>query len=127
MQTTEVNLPFIANDANGPRHLNLSIDRETLENLVEGILQQTLGCVDACLMDAGLTVEDVDHVVLVGGQTRMPLVQKMVTDHFGKRPNRGVNRAAPRRDAALIGYRHIRRTFRQVDSAQLDRSGDEIA
>ena len=91
MQTTEVNLPFIANDANGPRHLNVSVDRETLEGLVGEVLQQTLGCVDACLTDAGLTVEDVDHVVLVGGQTRMPLVQKLVTDHFGKRPHRGVN------------------------------------
>ncbi|MBW2268181.1 MAG: molecular chaperone DnaK [Deltaproteobacteria bacterium] len=91
MQTTEVNLPFIANDANGPRHLNLSIDRETLEGLVTDVLGQTLGCVDACLMDAGLTVEDVDHVVLVGGQTRMPLVQELVSEHFGQRPHRGVN------------------------------------
>lgn len=91
MQSTEVNLPFIANDANGPRHLNLSIDRETLEGLVTAVLEKTLGCVDDCLTDAGLTVDEIDHVVLVGGQTRMPLVQKMVSEHFGKRPHRGVN------------------------------------
>ena len=91
MQTTEVNLPFIANDANGPRHLNLSVERETLEELARDVVEQTLQCVDQCLVDADLTKEDIDHVVLVGGQTRMPLVQKWVADHFGKRPHRGVN------------------------------------
>ena len=91
MQTTEVNLPFIANDASGPRHLNLSVDRDILEGLVRDIIEEALACVKQCLGDAHLGVEDVDHVVLVGGQTRMPLVQKLVADHFGKRPNRGVS------------------------------------
>jgi molecular chaperone DnaK len=91
MQTTEVNLPFIANDADGPRHLNLTVERETLEELAQDVIQQTLRCVDMCLTDAELTMEDIDHVVLVGGQTRMPLVQKAVSEHFGKRPHRGVN------------------------------------
>jgi len=91
LQSTEVNLPFIANDANGPRHLNLSIDRETLEGLASDIVERTLSCVAQCLSDADLGPDDVDHVVLVGGQTRMPLVQKAVADHFGKRAHRGVN------------------------------------
>ncbi len=91
LQTTEVNLPFIANDASGPRHLNLTLDRETLETLAADVVEQTLKCVEQCLTDAELTREEVDHVVLVGGQTRMPLVQKSVTDYFGKRPHRGVN------------------------------------
>jgi molecular chaperone DnaK len=91
MQTAEVNLPFIANDANGPRHLNLSIDRETLEGLAADVVDETLRCVERCLSDADLGVDDVDHVVLVGGQTRMPLVQKKVSEFFRKRPHRGVN------------------------------------
>ena len=91
MQVTEVNLPFIANDASGPRHLNLSVERETLEGLVRDVIEEARSCVDQCLRDAQLGIEDVDHVVLVGGQTRMPLVQKLVADHFGKRPHRGVN------------------------------------
>jgi len=91
LQSTEVNLPFIANDANGPRHLNLSLDRETLEELASDIVERTLSCVERCLADADLTKENVDHIVLVGGQTRMPLVQKAVADYFGKRAHRGVN------------------------------------
>jgi molecular chaperone DnaK len=91
LQTAEVNLPFIANDANGPRHLNMSIDREKLEELAGDVVERTLRCVQDCLSDAEVGVDDVDHVVLVGGQTRMPMVQKSVAEHFGKRPHRGVN------------------------------------
>ena len=91
MQTTEVNLPFIANDENGPRHLNFSLDRETLEQLAQDVVAETLTSVEQCLSDSGLSVDEIDHVVLVGGQTRMPLVQSAVSEHFGKRPHRGVN------------------------------------
>ncbi len=91
MNTTEVNLPFIANDANGARHLNMEISRETLEELVSDIVDKTLEIVEKCVQDAGVTREQIDHVVLVGGQTRMPMVQKKVTEFFGKRPHKGVN------------------------------------
>src|SRR5512145_3023088 len=74
LQSTEINLPFIANDANGPRHLNASIDRETLERLTGDVVAATMKCVDRCLADAGLRPDQIDHVVLVGGQSRMPLV-----------------------------------------------------
>jgi molecular chaperone DnaK len=90
-QTTEVNLPFIANDENGPRHLNMTIERETLERLTSDVVSATMKNVDQCLQDAGVTPDQIDHVVLVGGQTRMPLVQKAVADFFGKRPHRGMN------------------------------------
>jgi molecular chaperone DnaK len=88
---TEVNLPFIANDANGPRHLSLSIDRDTLESLASDIVNKTLKSVTQCLLDAELTPKQIDHVVLVGGQTRTPLVQEAVAEFFGQRPQRGVN------------------------------------
>jgi molecular chaperone DnaK len=88
---TEINLPFVASDARGPRHLNIEVTRETLEGLVEDIVTQTLKIVESCLRDAGLTREQIDQVVLVGGQTRMPLVQNLVTELFGKRPHKGVN------------------------------------
>ena len=88
---TEINLPFVASDARGPRHLNLEVTRETLEGLVDDIVRQTIKIVESCLHDAGLTREQIDQVVLVGGQTRMPLVQNLVTELFGKRPHKGVN------------------------------------
>ena len=91
MASTEINLPFITNDADGARHLNLELTRETLEDLVGDIVSQTMKSVSQCVEDAGLTPADIDHVVLVGGQTRTPLVQKAVTDFFGKPPHRGVN------------------------------------
>jgi len=88
---TEINLPFVASDARGPRHLNIEVTRQTLEGLVDDIVRQTLKIVESCLHDAGLTREQIDQVVLVGGQTRMPLVQNLVTELFGKRPHKGVN------------------------------------
>jgi molecular chaperone DnaK len=91
LTSTEINLPFIANDANGPRHLNVTIDRATLEGLVGDVVAQTMKCVEQCMTDAGLGPKDIDHVVLVGGQTRTPMVQAAVQDFFGKRAHRGVN------------------------------------
>jgi molecular chaperone DnaK len=88
---TEVNLPFIASDANGPRHLSVVLSREKLEALVGDIVDRTMETVKLCLSDAGITAQDVDQVILVGGQTRMPLVQERVADFFGKRPHKGVN------------------------------------
>jgi molecular chaperone DnaK len=91
LNTTEINLPFIANDANGARHLNVEVSRETLEGLVSDIVSQTLKSVERCVNDAGLAPDVIDHVVLVGGQTRMPMVQAAVSEFFGKRPHKGVN------------------------------------
>jgi molecular chaperone DnaK len=91
LASTEINLPFIANGASGARHLNMEITRETLDGLVADIVDQTMKSVAQCVTDAGLTPAQIDHVVLVGGQTRTPLVQKAVTAFFGKPPNRGVN------------------------------------
>jgi molecular chaperone DnaK len=91
LNVTEINLPFIANDSSGPRHLNIEVARETLEDLVADIVKQTMKCVEQCMKDAGLSADRIDHVVLVGGQTRMPMVQAAVTEYFGKRPHRGVN------------------------------------
>jgi molecular chaperone DnaK len=88
---TEVNLPFIASDANGPRHLSVVLAREKLEQLVGDIVDRTIETVKLCLSDAGLTPQQVDQVILVGGQTRMPLVQERVAEFFGKRPHKGVN------------------------------------
>ncbi len=89
--STEVNLPFIASDSRGPRHLSLQVSRDTLEGLVGDIVSDTIKSVEACLNDAGLAPNQVEQVVLVGGQTRMPLVQKMVSEFFGKRGHKGVN------------------------------------
>jgi len=91
LTSTEINLPFIANGASGARHLNMEITRETLDDLVADIVDQTMKSVAQCVADAGLEPGQIDHVVLVGGQTRTPLVQKAVTAFFGKPPNRGVN------------------------------------
>ena len=91
LTTTEINLPFIANDANGARHLNLELERQAFETLVGDIVNETIKNVSQCVSDAGLTPDQIDHVVLVGGQTRTPLVQSAVTEFFGKPPHRGVN------------------------------------
>ena len=90
-EVAEINLPFIASDGGGPRHLSIELDRETLEGLVHDIVQTTLKTVQQCVGEAGLTAKDIDQVILVGGQTRMPLVQKAVAECFGKRPHKGVN------------------------------------
>jgi molecular chaperone DnaK len=88
---TDVNLPFITADASGPKHLNLKITRAKFESLVDDLVR---GCLDPCrkaLKDAGCTSKDINEVILVGGMTRMPKVQEMVKDFFGKEPHKGVN------------------------------------
>ncbi len=91
VQQTEVNLPFITADASGPKHLNITLTRAKLEQLVMELVEKTLGPCKQALADATKTVEQVDEVVLVGGQTRMPLVQQKVKEFFAKEPHKGVN------------------------------------
>jgi molecular chaperone DnaK len=88
---TDVNLPFITADQNGPKHLNLRLSRAKLEQLCADLVERCRGPVLQALKDAGATARDVDEVVLVGGATRMPRVQEMVKEIFGKDPHRGVN------------------------------------
>lgn len=88
---TEVNLPFITADANGPKHLNIKITRSKLEQLVADLIEKTIAPCKQALEDAGLKPEDIDEVILVGGQTRMPKVQEVVKQIFGKEPNKSVN------------------------------------
>jgi molecular chaperone DnaK len=88
---TEINLPFITADASGPKHLALKLSRSKLEQLVDDLLQRSLGPVRQCLKDAGVEPKDIDEVVLVGGMTRMPKIQQIVKDFFGKEPHKGVN------------------------------------
>jgi len=90
-ETAEISLPFIASDAEGPRHLNYELTREKLEELVGDVVSGTIKSTEQCVQDAGLSPGDIDQIVLVGGQSRMPLVQKAVTEFFGKRPHKGVN------------------------------------
>jgi molecular chaperone DnaK len=88
---TEVNLPFITADQTGPKHLNLKISRARFEQLVDDLVQRCLGpCRDA-LKDAGSSAKDIDEVILVGGMTRMPKIQQIVKEFFGKEPHKGVN------------------------------------
>jgi molecular chaperone DnaK len=90
-QQTEINLPYITADAAGPKHLNMKLTRAKLESLVEDLVQKTIEPCRTALKDAGLTMKDVGEVILVGGQTRMPLVQKAVKDLFGREPRKDVN------------------------------------
>lgn len=90
-QSTDVNLPFITADANGPKHLNITLSRSKLEQLVDDLVSRTMKPVEACLKDAGLASSGVDEVILVGGQIRMPKVQEMVKKSFGRDPHKGVN------------------------------------
>jgi len=88
---TDINLPFITADASGPKHLQMKLSRAKLEQLVDDLLQRTMSPVRQALKDAGVEPKDIDEVVLVGGSTRMPKVQQMVKDVFGKEPHKGVN------------------------------------
>jgi len=90
-QSTEVNLPYITADASGPKHLVQKLTRAKFESLVEELVERTLGPLKLALADADLEVSAIDDVILVGGQTRMPLVQKKVTEFFGKEPRHDVN------------------------------------
>jgi len=91
VQQTEVNLPFITADASGPKHLNIPLTRSKLEQLVMDLVEKTLSPCKQALQDAQKTQAQIDEVVLVGGQTRMPLVQQKVKEFFGKEPHKGVN------------------------------------
>ena len=88
---TEINLPFITADQSGPKHLNLSMTRAKLEQLVDTLVQRTIPPMEQALKDAGLKPSEIDEVILVGGQTRMPKVQEVVQKFFGKEPHKGVN------------------------------------
>ena len=90
-QQTDVNLPYITADASGPKHLNLKLTRAKLESLVEDLVERTLAPVKQALEDAGHSTSEINDVILVGGQTRMPLVQEKVKAFFGKEPRRDVN------------------------------------
>jgi len=90
-QSTDVNLPYITADATGPKHLNVKISRAKLESLVEDLVQRTIEPCRIALKDAGIDVGSINDVILVGGQTRMPLVQKTVSDFFGKEARKDVN------------------------------------
>jgi len=90
-QQTEVNLPYVTADASGPKHLAMKLTRAKLESLVEDLVQKTMEPCRIALKDAGLSINDVAEVILVGGQTRMPLVQKFVKEFFGKEPRKDVN------------------------------------
>ena len=90
-QQTEVNLPFITADASGPKHLTMKLTRAKLESLVDSLITRTKGPCEKALKDAGLKAAEVDEVVLVGGMTRMPKVQELVKQLFGKDPHKGVN------------------------------------
>src|SRR5271167_5004862 len=90
-QQTEINLPYITADAAGPKHLNMKLTRAKLESLVEDLVQKTMEPCRTALKDAGLSMKDVSEVILVGGQTRMPMVQQAVKDLFGKEPRKDVN------------------------------------
>ncbi len=91
VQQTEINLPFITADATGPKHLVKTLTRSKLEQLVADLVEKTIPPMEQALKDAGLSPRDVDEVVLVGGQTRMPLIQRKVQEFFGKEPHKGIN------------------------------------
>src|SRR5882724_11069775 len=88
---TEINLPFVTADQSGPKHLQVKLSRAKLEQLVDDLLQRTMAPVKQALADAGVDAGKIDEVVLVGGSTRMPRVQQLVRDYFGKEPHKGVN------------------------------------
>jgi molecular chaperone DnaK len=88
---TDINLPFITADQSGPKHLNLALSRAKLEQLVDDLVKRTIPPMEQALKDAGLKPSDIDEVILVGGQTRMPKVQEIVKTFFGKEPHKGVN------------------------------------
>lgn len=91
VDSTQINIPFITADATGPKHLDVTLNRAKYEQLVDGLLQRTLGPLDKAIKDSGFSKSDIDEVVLVGGMTRTPKVIQLVKDFFGKEPHKGVN------------------------------------
>src|SRR5688500_703112 len=89
--TTAINLPFVTADQSGPKHLNMQLTRAKFEQLVGDIIQKTMDPVKQAIKDAGVSPKDIDEAVLVGGSTRIPMVQRLVTDYFGQEPHKGVN------------------------------------
>src|SRR5690606_23441351 len=89
--STDINLPFITADQSGPKHLNYTLTRAKFEQLVDDLVQRTIPPMRQALKDAGLEAKDIDEVLLVGGSTRMPKIQQVVKEFFGKDPNKGVN------------------------------------
>jgi len=90
-ETTEVNLPYITADAKGPKHFRMNITRSELEKMIMDLVERTFQSVDKALADAGISTSDVDEIIMVGGMTRMPLVQRKVEEYFGKKGNQSVN------------------------------------
>ena len=88
---TEINIPFITADQNGPKHLNKKLTRAKLEQIVDELLQRTIKPIESALKDAGLSITDINEIVMVGGMTRMPKVNQIVKDYFGKDPHKGIN------------------------------------
>lgn len=91
LTTTEVSLPFVTADATGPKHLNLRLTKAKFESLVDGLVQRTVGPCQSCLKDSGVSKNELNEIILVGGMTRMPNVQATVEKFFGKKPSKGVN------------------------------------
>ena len=90
-QATDINLPYITADASGPKHLNMTLTRAKLEQLVDDLVERSLAPVRQAMKDASLDISTIDEVVLVGGQTRMPLVQRKVEEYYGRAPHKGIN------------------------------------
>ena len=88
---TEINLPFITADASGPKHLNITLTRATFEKLVADLIERVVGPCKQALKDAKLSAKDIKEVILVGGSTRIPIIQEKVEKFFGKKPSKGVN------------------------------------
>ena len=89
--TSDLNLPFITATQQGPKHLVMSISRSKLEELVDPIVEKCKAPIDNALKDAGLTHKEIDHIIMVGGPTRMPIIKNLLKQHFGKEPERGVD------------------------------------
>jgi molecular chaperone DnaK len=130
--STDINLPFITATQEGPKHLNYSLTRAKFEQLVDDLVQRTIPPMKAALKDAGLEGSAIDEVILVGGSTRIPKIQEVVTEFFGKDPHRGVNpdevgqgRPAARRHASLAGHRDTRRRHDAAHRAQHDHPDEE--
>ena len=145
---TEINLPFITADASGPKHLVMTLTRAKLESLVMDLIERTTEPCRQAMKDAGITAKQIDEVILVGGQTRMPKVQELVRDLFGKEPHKGVNpdevvavgaavqagrpggrgqgRRPPGRDAALARHRDAGRGHDAPDRAEHDHPDEEV-